>query len=109
MIGAPQVALHFTPERIMEVVQRTKATGNGLPPTLINMMANHPKIGSYDLRSLRMIMYGGSPTWQASGRPLIAPLSSSPESKQPAVRPTVGSWLSTTYSGMKSRDIEPSP
>jgi len=62
MIGAPQVALHFTPERMMDVVQRTKATGTGLPPTLINMMANHPKIGAYDLSSLRFIMYGGSPT-----------------------------------------------
>jgi long-chain acyl-CoA synthetase len=62
MIGAPQVALHFTPERMMETVQRTRATGTGLPPTLINMMANHPKIADYDLGSLRMIMYGGSPT-----------------------------------------------
>jgi long-chain acyl-CoA synthetase len=62
MIGAPQVTVAFTPERTMEVIQRTKATGVGLPPTLINMMANHPKIGSYDLGSLRFIMYGGSPT-----------------------------------------------
>ena len=61
LIGAPQVTLHFTPEGIMQVVQRTKATGAGLPPTLINLMANHPKIGSYDLSSLRFIMYGGSP------------------------------------------------
>ena len=49
LIGAPQVALHFTPEGLMQVVQRTKATGAGLPPTLINLMANHPKIGTYDL------------------------------------------------------------
>jgi long-chain acyl-CoA synthetase len=62
MIGAPQVTVAFAPERTMEVIQRTQATGVGLPPTLINMMANHPKIGSYDLSSLRFIMYGGSPT-----------------------------------------------
>ena len=61
LIGAPQVALHFTPEGLMQVVERTKATGAGLPPTLINLMANHPKVGSYDLSSLRFIMYGGSP------------------------------------------------
>ena len=61
LIGAPQVTLHFTPEGIMQVVQRTKATGAGLPPTLISLMANHPKISSYDLGSLRFIMYGGSP------------------------------------------------
>jgi long-chain acyl-CoA synthetase len=62
LIGAPQVTLHYTPEGFMQVVQKTRATGTGLPPTLISMMANHPKIGAYDLSSLRFIMYGGSPT-----------------------------------------------
>ena len=62
MLGAPQVTLHFTPEGLMQVVERTKATSAGLPPTLINLMANHPKVGAYDLSSLRFIMYGGSPT-----------------------------------------------
>jgi long-chain acyl-CoA synthetase len=54
--------VHFTPEKMMEVVQKTRPTGAGVPPTLINMMANHPKIRDYDLSSLRFIMYGGSPT-----------------------------------------------
>ena len=62
LLGATQVMVHFTPEKMMEVVQRTRPTGAGVPPTLINMMANHPKIGQYDLSSLRFIMYGGSPT-----------------------------------------------
>ena len=62
ILGATQVMVHFTPERMMEVVQRTRPTGAGVPPTLINMMANHPKIGQFDLSSLRFIMYGGSPT-----------------------------------------------
>ena len=62
LLGATQVMVHFTPERMMEVVQRARPTGAGVPPTLINMMANHPKIGQYDLSSLRLIMYGGSPT-----------------------------------------------
>jgi long-chain acyl-CoA synthetase len=62
LLGATQVMVHFTPERMMEVVQRTRPTGAGVPPTLINMMANHPKIGQFDLSSLRFIMYGGSPT-----------------------------------------------
>ena len=61
LIGAPQVTLHYTPEDFMRTVQATRATATGLPPTLISMMANHPKIGQYDLGSLRMIMYGGSP------------------------------------------------
>jgi long-chain acyl-CoA synthetase len=62
LLGAAQVMVHFTPERMMEAVQRTKATGAGVPPTLINMMVNHPRIGAYDLSSLRLVMYGGSPT-----------------------------------------------
>jgi long-chain acyl-CoA synthetase len=62
LLGAPQVMVHFTPEKMMEVVDKTKPTGAGVPPTLINMMANHPKINDYDLSSLRVIMYGGSPT-----------------------------------------------
>jgi long-chain acyl-CoA synthetase len=62
LLGATQVMVHFTPERMMEVVQKTRPTGAGVPPTLINMMANHPKIKEYDLSSLRLIMYGGSPT-----------------------------------------------
>ncbi|MSQ70145.1 MAG: long-chain-fatty-acid--CoA ligase [Betaproteobacteria bacterium] len=62
MLGATQVMVNFTPEKMMEVVQRAKPTGAGVPPTLINMMANHPRIGQYDLSSLRLIMYGGSPT-----------------------------------------------
>jgi long-chain acyl-CoA synthetase len=62
LLGATQVMVHFTPERMMEVMQRTRPTGAGVPPTLINMMANHPKIGQFDLSSLRFIMYGGSPT-----------------------------------------------
>jgi long-chain acyl-CoA synthetase len=62
LLGAPQVMVHFTPEKMMEVVQKARPTGAGVPPTLINMMANHPKIRDYDLSSLRLIMYGGSPT-----------------------------------------------
>src|SRR4029453_13687364 len=62
LLGATQVMVHFTPEKMMEVVQKTRPTGAGVPPTLINMMANHPKIQEYDLSSLRLIMYGGSPT-----------------------------------------------
>ena len=62
MLGAPQVCVHFTPDRMIDTVARTRPTGTGLPPTLINMMAAHPRIGAADFSSLRFIMYGGSPT-----------------------------------------------
>ena len=61
MIGAAQVALSFTPDRFLETASRAKPTATALPPTLINMMAAHPKIRDYDLTSLRFILYGGSP------------------------------------------------
>ena len=62
LVGAAQTVVHFTPERFMETVARTKTTATGLPSTLISMTAEHPKRGAYDLSSLRFIMYGGSPT-----------------------------------------------
>jgi len=62
LIGASQALVHFTPERFMETVARTRATATGLPSTLISMTAEHPRRGAYDLSSLRFIMYGGSPT-----------------------------------------------
>jgi long-chain acyl-CoA synthetase len=62
LLGAPQVPLHFEPEKALQVISRTRSTAVGLPPTLISMMAQHPRIGDYDLGSLRLIMYGGSPT-----------------------------------------------
>ena len=62
LMGATQVAVHFEPEKFMQAVAQSGATGTGLPPTLINMIASHPRLGEYDLSSLRFIMYGGAPT-----------------------------------------------
>lgn len=62
LMGATQVAVHFEPEKFMQAVAQSGATGTGLPPTLINMIASHPRLGDYDLSSLRFIMYGGAPT-----------------------------------------------
>ena len=62
LMGAPQVCLAFEPERYLKVVHSTRPTATALPPTLINMVANHPKFDGYDLGSIRLVMYGGSPT-----------------------------------------------
>jgi len=62
MMGAPQVCLAFEPVRYLEAVHAARPTATGLPPTLINMVANHPKFDQYDLGSIRLVMYGGSPT-----------------------------------------------
>ncbi|MEQ8696068.1 MAG: AMP-binding protein, partial [Bauldia litoralis] len=62
MMGAPQICLAFDPERYLDIVSTARPTATGLPPTLINMVANHPRFDRYDLSSIRLVMYGGSPT-----------------------------------------------
>ena len=62
LMGAPQVCVAFAPEVYLKVVDGARPTATGLPPTLINMVANHPKFDRYDHSSIRLIMYGGSPT-----------------------------------------------
>jgi long-chain acyl-CoA synthetase len=62
LLGGAQVPMHFEPELFMKTVERTHTTAVALPPTLINMIINHPKVRDFDLSKLRMIMFGGSPT-----------------------------------------------
>jgi long-chain acyl-CoA synthetase len=61
LLGAPQIPLHFTPESFFSFVEKWKPTGTALPPTLINLLCTHPKVQECDIKSLRLIMYGGSP------------------------------------------------
>jgi long-chain acyl-CoA synthetase len=62
LLGGVQVPMHFEPELFMKTAERTSTTAVALPPTLINMVINHPNVRDFDLSSLRMIMFGGSPT-----------------------------------------------
>jgi len=61
LLGAPQIPLHFTPDSFFTAVEKWRPTATALPPTLINLLCTHPKIQQHDLKSLRLIMYGGSP------------------------------------------------
>jgi len=45
----------------LETIQRQKVTHGQYVPTMINMLANHPKVADYDLSSLKYILYGASP------------------------------------------------
>ena len=62
LLGGAQVPLPFEPELFMKTAERTRTSAVALPPTLINMVINHPKLSDFDLSKLRMIMFGGSPT-----------------------------------------------
>jgi long-chain acyl-CoA synthetase len=61
LLGGAQVPMHFDPELFMKTAERTSTTAVALPPTLINMVINHPNVPDFDLSKLRMIMFGGSP------------------------------------------------
>ncbi len=51
----------YDPEAFLAEVQRLKITHAFMVPTMVNMLVTHPKIGSYDLSSLRSLSYGGAP------------------------------------------------
>ncbi|MEO8298555.1 MAG: long-chain fatty acid--CoA ligase [Burkholderiales bacterium] len=60
--GGTEVMLpSFTPEGLMELVQRERVTDTLLIPTMIQMVLDHPKFAEYDMSSLRTMIYGGSP------------------------------------------------
>jgi len=60
--GACQVTIpKFTPQGFCDVVARERVTHTVLVPTMINLLAQFPGITEYDLTSLEVLGYGGSP------------------------------------------------
>jgi len=51
----------FDPQGWLATVASERITHAVLVPTMINMVLNHPAIGEYDLTSLQLLAYGGSP------------------------------------------------
>jgi long-chain acyl-CoA synthetase len=51
----------FEPARWAQAVERYRVTTGLLVPTMINSVANWPGVSGCDLRSLRQLLYGGSP------------------------------------------------
>tara|TARA_B100000686_G_scaffold10950_1_gene10972 strand:+ start:2554 stop:4119 length:1566 start_codon:yes stop_codon:yes gene_type:complete len=51
----------FTPDGVLESIQKHKISDTLLVPTMINMLVHHPDIKNYNLSSLRQITYGASP------------------------------------------------
>jgi long-chain acyl-CoA synthetase len=54
-------ASRFEPELAMQFISRHRITHSVMVPTMINMMVHHPAISDYDLSSLELLLYGGSP------------------------------------------------
>src|SRR6266849_2596007 len=62
MLGACHIFIPmFDPVRVLEAIQNEKVTITVLVPTMINAVLNHPDVDTYDLSSLRRLLYGASP------------------------------------------------
>lgn len=51
----------FSPEIVLQTIQKEKVTHIFLVPTMINFIIDYPDVKKYDLSSLRTIFYAGSP------------------------------------------------
>ncbi|WP_454624987.1 acyl-CoA synthetase [Bradyrhizobium cenepequi] len=59
--GSNVVIRGFTPEGVAGAIQEERVTDVLLVPTMIQMFVDHPALASYDLSSLKNIIYGASP------------------------------------------------
>jgi acyl-CoA synthetase (AMP-forming)/AMP-acid ligase II len=60
--GARQVTIpKFTPQGFCELVERERVTHTVLVPTMVNLLTQMPGGKPYDLSSLEVLAYGGSP------------------------------------------------
>jgi len=63
LLGGTQVPVHFEPTSFVRAVDETRTTCVALPPTMIGMLLGIQGIAD-SLRTLRLIMFGGSPASQ---------------------------------------------
>jgi long-chain acyl-CoA synthetase len=60
--GARQITIpKFSAQTFCETVERERVTHTVLVPTMINLLTQFPGAGKYDLSSLQVLAYGGSP------------------------------------------------
>jgi long-chain acyl-CoA synthetase len=55
----------FDPEATLRAIEEHRIAWTLLVPTMVNMLVHHPKISSFDLSSLRGLVYGASPMPEA--------------------------------------------
>lgn len=54
------MGIGFEPDRILDAVERYRVTLTMWVPTMLAMLVNHPRVGSYTLSTLEKIWYGSS-------------------------------------------------
>jgi long-chain acyl-CoA synthetase len=60
-IGATQYIMRFEPKAVMETIQKYKISAFVGVPTMVITIMEHPDFPRYDLSSLRIVTYTGSP------------------------------------------------
>ena len=51
----------FDPQAVLDSIQRYRITHTQMVPTMLRMLLDRPDFGSYDLSSLRTLVYGAAP------------------------------------------------
>jgi long-chain acyl-CoA synthetase len=51
----------FEPVEVLQTIQFDRVTHAQFVPTMINMLANHPRFAEFDISTLSLILYGASP------------------------------------------------
>ena len=59
--GTIVIADTFTPEAILDLIQREKITTSFMTPPMITAMLEHPQLSNYDVSSLRHVWLAGLP------------------------------------------------
>jgi long-chain acyl-CoA synthetase len=55
----------FNPQALLKTIQNERVTHTQLVPTMVRMVLDQPDFGSYDLSSLKTVIYGAAPMSQA--------------------------------------------
>lgn len=55
----------FTPQQVLESIERDRVTDVLLVPTMLQMLVDSPDFARYDTSSLRKVVYGASPTGES--------------------------------------------
>ena len=66
LVGGTHVTLPaFTPTAALQMLERERITTTMLPPSLLQLLVEHPDAAGFDLSALRALGYGGAPVAEA--------------------------------------------
>jgi acyl-CoA synthetase (AMP-forming)/AMP-acid ligase II len=63
-----QILEHFDPTDALRLIERERCSLTVMVPTMLASIATHPDVASYDLSSMRAILYAGAPISAATAR-----------------------------------------